>query len=112
MWWAFYGFTSRSVLPNFFGFHPPCYFQIDGNLGFVAGINETLVTNDDGVLTFLPALLSVLPSGRVRGLMSDGAALAFEWKDGEIVYASSERTISARRDNIAEDGVLENIGLV
>ena len=109
---AFYGFTSRSVLPNFFGFHPPCYFQIDGNLGFVAGINETLVTNDDGVLTFLPALLSVLPSGRVRGLMSDGAALAFEWKDGKIVYARSERTVAARRDNIAEDAVLENIGLV
>ena len=44
--------------------------------------------------------------------MSDGAALAFEWKDGKIVYARSEKTVSARRDNIAEDAVRENIGLV
>lgn len=101
-------FTSRSLLPNFFGFHPPCYFQIDGNLGFAAGINETLVTSDGGVLTLLPALPKILPSGRMRGLAVNGAHISFAWNEGKIIEFRSDKPVKVRRDNIAQGAKLIN----
>ena len=101
-------FTSRSLLPNFFGFHPPCYFQIDGNLGFAAGINETLVTSDGGVLTLLPALPKILPSGKMKGLAVNGAHISFEWKNGKITEFASDKPVKVRRDNIAQGAKLIN----
>lgn len=109
---AFYGFTSKSLLPNFFGFHPPVYFQIDGNLGFVAGINETLVTCDRGVLTMLPALLGATPCGRARGLAAGGAVLDFEWENGEIIYLKASKPVRVRRENIAPRARLEGVEIV
>ena len=35
------GFIRSNVYPNLWGFHPP--FQIDGNFGYAAGVNEMLV---------------------------------------------------------------------
>lgn len=109
---AFAGFTSRSLLPNFFGFHPPVYFQIDGNLGFVAGVNETLATCDDGVLTMLPALLKVIPSGEMSGLVAGGATLDFGWKDGQIVRLKANKRVRVSGKNISQSAVLENAEIV
>ena len=101
-------FTSRSLLPNFFGFHPPCYFQIDGNLGFAAGINETLVTSDGGVLTLLPALPKILPSGKMRGLAVNGAHISFAWNESKVTEFESDKPVKVRRDNIAQGAKLIN----
>lgn len=109
---AFAGFTSRSLLPNFFGFHPPVYFQIDGNLGFIAGINETLATCDDGVLTMLPALLEVIPSGEMSGLVASGATLDFGWKDGQIVRLKADKRVRVSGKSISQSAVLENAEIV
>lgn len=106
---AFRGFTSRSVLPNFFAFHPPVYFQIDGNLGFPAAVNEMLVTCDRGVLTMLPALLDAIPCGKVRSLYVCGALLDFEWKDGKIIRLKASKPVRVRADNISPCAVLQNV---
>ena len=106
---AFRGFTSRSVLPNFFAFHPPVYFQIDGNLGFPAAVNEMLVTCDRGVLTMLPALLDAIPCGKVRSLYVCGALLNFEWKDGKIIRLKASKPVRVRADNISPCAVLQNV---
>lgn len=105
-------FLSRSILPNLFGFHPPRYFQIDANLGFVAGINEMLVTSDKGVLTFLPALPDALNAGKIRGLKHRGVTLSFEWQNGRIVRAESDVPVTAFADNVAVGAVLVNVKIL
>ena len=109
---ALLGFTSKSLLPNFFGFHPPVYFQIDGNLGFVAGINETLVTCDRGVLTMLPALPGAISSGEAEGLYAGGAVLDFRWRDGKIVYLKADKKVRVSGENFAQGAELENAEIV
>jgi alpha-L-fucosidase 2 len=73
--------------------HPP--FQIDGNLGFTAGLAEALVQahrrGPDGVreVHLLPALPAAWPSGRVRGLRLRGGLRLVDlaWRDGRVVRA-------------------------
>lgn len=50
------GMLSHAVFKNLFCVHPPFLFQIDGNMGFIAGINEILLTEENGVIELLPAM--------------------------------------------------------
>ena len=71
----------HSVLKNLFCVHPPFYFQIDGNLGFVAGINEMLITEENGVIELIPALpKSYGNSGEVKNMVVNGAKTASNGK--------------------------------
>ncbi|QCB92584.1 glycosyl hydrolase family 95 catalytic domain-containing protein [Cellulomonas shaoxiangyii] len=73
--------------------HPP--FQIDGNLGFTAGVAEALVqahrVDADGVreVHLLPALPDAWPDGHVRGLRLRGGLRLAElvWRDGRVTRA-------------------------
>lgn len=94
----------HAVFRNLFCVHPPFLFQIDGNLGFVAGIHELLLQEEAGMLTLLPALPeSFAASGQVTNLLVCGAKLSFSWRDGKVTAVSCDRPVMVLRRNLARD---------
>ena len=58
-------------------------FQIDGNFGYTAGVNEMLVQSQLGYVQFLPALPTQWNTGHVEGMVARGNfELDMNWKDG------------------------------
>lgn len=77
---------SGGVYPNLLCAHPP--FQIDGNLGFVAGVVELLLQSHQGEIHLLPCLPADWPAGRARGLRARGGVeVAVEWHEGQLAQA-------------------------
>lgn len=98
------GQWAGGLYPNLLAAHPP--FQIDGNLGYVAGIVEALLQSHAGEIVLLPALPTALSSGSVRGLIArPGVIVDIVWRDWNLVSASfqarksHEGTIKVRWGN-------------
>lgn len=98
---------SHSVFTNLFCAHPPFYFQIDGNLGFVAGINEMLITEENGVVEVLPALPdSFKVAGAVKNMVVNGAKISFQWKNGCVTELESTAPVKVLSKNVSKTAVL------
>lgn len=105
-------FTGRSVMNNLFDYHPPRYFQIDGNMGFIAGINEMLLQESEGVITLLPTCIGIIGSGEAKGFVVNGAKVDFRWKDGKVNRFCADRPMKVRNVNIATGAELINAELI
>lgn len=80
-------------------------FQIDGNLGAVAGIAEALVQSHTGIIHLLPALPPEWKDGSAKGFKLRGGAEAdMEWKNGKLVCAYLRPAVSGTVE-IRADGM-------
>lgn len=58
-------------------------FQIDGNFGYTAGVNEMLLQSQLGYVQFLPTLPKEWSTGRVDGIVARGNfEIDMQWTDG------------------------------
>lgn len=81
-----YGDSGGGVYSNLFCSHPP--FQIDGNLGAVAGYCEMLVQSHANEIQLLPSLPEEWPTGSVTGIRARGGfEVDVRWNDGCLTRA-------------------------
>ena len=102
---------GKAIFKNLFDMHPPRLFQIDGNFGFVHGINEALCQIEGDTIELLPALPSYLNNGKVLGLhLRGGSQIDFEWKNGKVTYLKvvSPAPLKVRNLNLDENVELIN----
>lgn len=93
---------ANSVFGNLFDMHPPFLFQIDGNYGFVAGVNELLCYTENGVSELLPACPQSWQKGRMKNLLVGGVQLSFAWENGSVTEISADKPIKIMNKNLSE----------
>ncbi len=76
-------YTEGGIYENLFCAGP---LQVDGNLGFTAGIAEMLLQSQAGELIFLPALPKAWHTGYAKGLKARGnKTVDISWENGKIL---------------------------
>lgn len=78
---------AQRTYSNLFDFHAP--FQIDGNFGAAAGIQELLLQSNSADLYLLPALPTLWKEGTIKGIIAkNGAQLDMTWENGKLTTAT------------------------
>jgi alpha-L-fucosidase 2 len=68
-------------------------FSLDGNTAGAAGVAEMLLQSQGGEIHLLPALPSVWPQGKIRGLCARGGVeVSMSWAKGQLVSATLKST--------------------
>jgi alpha-L-fucosidase 2 len=80
-------FIRERTVPNLWTLHPP--FQIDGNLGTMAGVAEMLLQSHEGTIKILPALPKAWNTGSFQGLVARGNfVVSCDWSEGKPTTVS------------------------
>ena len=89
---------KESIMPNLWSLHPP--FQIDGNYGYTAGVNEMLLQSQGEAIHLLPALPKAWEKeGYFKGLVARGnIQVNCRWKDGQV----TEFALIANKDTVCK----------
>jgi alpha-L-fucosidase 2 len=81
-------------------------FQIDGNLGAIAGISEMLLQSHDDAISILPALPSTWSSGSFFGLRArGGTTVGATWSQGRLETITLRGTPGAAVDVETHDEI-------
>lgn len=90
-------------------------FQIDGNFGYTAGVNEMLLQSQLGYAQLLPTIPKEWSTGFVKGIVSRGNfVIDMDWTDGQANYFKVESrnggTFTAEYNGLSSFKVLDSAG--
>jgi alpha-L-fucosidase 2 len=104
---------KEKTLPNLWSVHPP--FQIDANLGLMAGVAEMLMQSHEGYIQLLPALPKAWNTGSFDGLVTRGNfELSMNWENSKIsllkIIAKSGGKCTIKYPNIESTEIKDDAG--
>lgn len=90
-------------------------FQIDGNFGYTAGINEMLIQSQLGYIQFLPALPKQWETGYVKGIVARGNfVIDMKWTGGTAdsftVTSRNGKTFIGEYADLSSYNVTDSLG--
>lgn len=88
-------FITRACAPNLMDHYTKSnqVFQLDANMGYVAGVCEMLIQSHEGFIFLLPALPKKWDNGSFRGLRARGGyELDVRWERHEVrdIYITAD----------------------
>ncbi|MFV0565412.1 MAG: glycosyl hydrolase family 95 catalytic domain-containing protein [Flavobacteriaceae bacterium] len=106
-------FLRERLFPNLWAICPP--FQIDGNLGTMAGVAEMLLQSHEGFIELLPALPKAWKTGAFEGLVARGNfEVSVDWKNSKItsaqIVSKNGGVCKVKHKNIKNAEVKDNSG--
>jgi alpha-L-fucosidase 2 len=101
-------FITEKIAENLWSIHPP--FQIDGNFGVMAAVNEMLLQSHADAIEPLPALPQAWHTGHFDGLVARGNfEVSAKWKDGRLqeltIHSRSGKPCRIRYPGIAAQSI-------